>query len=73
MMEKVHRRYRDICRNSGAGFKQSRIAQVIQRLGKLYFELYKEQWGGYALYDEINIEKKLMDFYSYINTVNLHL
>lgn len=73
LMEKVHRRYKDICKESGAGFKQSRLAHAIQRAEKLYFEIYKEQWGGYALYDEIAVEKKLTDFQAYLNSLNLHL
>lgn len=72
LMEKIERRYRELCKGSDA-FKNSYLARNVHRLEKLYLEIYREQWGGYALYDEISVETKLRAFHFFINRVNLQV
>lgn len=72
LMDKIERRYRELCKHQSA-FKNSHLARSIHHLEDLYMEMYREQWGGYQLYDEINIEVKLRAFHIYINTIVLEM
>lgn len=70
LMEKVHRKFRDVSRHNPA-FRQSEFYKEIRNIQHLYFYIYREQWGGYQYYDDIDIEKYLIPFYHYINRVHI--
>jgi hypothetical protein len=71
LMEKVQRKMVKNSKNNQS-YRQSSFHRSMKSLQDIYLDIYREQWGGFHYYDDVEVEPHLRKFQARLNELHLH-